>query len=80
MQETPARMEIKFAILKVDHHVNYHQDNGQNIWNQWNQMTHNVDGDLGIKLVIPEYDGKLKSDEFMDWLVCLENILHTSQW
>ena len=34
----------------------------------------NVDRDLGIKLVIPEYDGKLKPDEFMDWLVCVENI------
>ena len=24
--------------------------------------------------MIPEYDGKLKPDEFMDWLVCVENI------
>ena len=34
----------------------------------------NVDRELGIKLMIPEYDGKLKTDEFMDWLVCVENI------
>ena len=24
--------------------------------------------------MIPEYGGKLKPDEFMDWLVCMENI------
>ena len=24
--------------------------------------------------MIPEYDGKLKPDEFMDWLMCVENI------
>ena len=24
--------------------------------------------------MIPEYDEKLKSNEFMDWLVCVENI------
>ena len=30
--------------------------------------------DLGIKLVILEYDGKLKPDKFMYWLVCVGNI------
>ena len=24
--------------------------------------------------MIPEYNGKLKPDEFMDWLVCVKNI------
>ena len=33
--------------------------------NQWDPHAVNVDHDLGIKLVIPEYDGKLKPDEFM---------------
>lgn len=28
--------------------------------NQRNQMTHNVNRDLGINLVITQYDGKLK--------------------
>ena len=32
------------------------------------------DRDLGIKLMIPEYDGKLKPDEFLYWLVYVENI------
>ena len=34
----------------------------------------NVDRDFGIKLVILEYDEKLERDEFMDWLVIVENI------
>lgn len=45
-----------------------------NIWNQRDQHSVNDDRDLGIKLVILEYDGKLKPDEFMDWLMCVENI------
>ena len=38
--------------------------------NQRDPQAISVDRDLGIKLVIPECDGKLKPDAFMDWLVC----------
>ena len=51
-----------------------HRDNGGNNRNQRDPQTVNVDQDLQIKLVILEYDRKLKPDEFMDWLVCVENI------
>lgn len=40
----------------------------------------NVDRDLCIKIVIPEYDGNFKSHEFRDQQVRIENaFLHTSQ-
>ena len=42
----------------------------EDIRNQRDPHAVNVDRDLGIKLVIPEYDGKLKPNEFLDWLVC----------
>lgn len=32
----------------------------KNIRNQRDPLANNVDQDLGIKLVIPEYDGKLR--------------------
>ena len=53
-------------------------DGGHN-QNQRDPHAVNVDRDLGIELVIPGYDGKLKLDEFMDWLVCVEIFLHISQ-
>ena len=37
-------------------------------------MANNVDLKLGIKLVIPKYDNKLKLDGFMYWFVHIENI------
>lgn len=39
-----------------------------------------VDRDLCIKIVIPEYDGNFKSNEFRDQQVRIENAFsHTSQ-
>ena len=73
IQETLARMETQLANLENQREDN-HQDDGGHNRNQWGPHVVNVDRDLGIKLVIPEYDGKLKADEFMDWLVCIENI------
>lgn len=34
----------------------------------------NSDRDLGIKVEVPEFDGKLQPDAFLDWLLCIENI------
>ena len=53
---------------------NNHRDDGGHNRNQQDPQAIKVDRDLGIKRVIPEYDGKLKPYEFMDWLVCVENI------
>lgn len=30
---------------------------------------------MGIKNFIPEFDGKMQSNSFMDWLVCVQNRL-----
>ena len=51
--------------------MNNHRDDDENIRNPQDQHSINVDRDLGIKLVIPKYYGKLKPDEFMDCLVCV---------
>ena len=59
--------------MENNRHENTHRDDGGHNRNQRDPHA-NVDRDLGIKLVIPKYDGKLKPDEFMDWLVCIENI------
>lgn len=34
----------------------------------------NSDRDLGIKVEVPKFDGKLQPDAFLDWLLCIENI------
>ena len=54
-----------------------HRDDRENVRNQQNKNANNVDQYIGIKLVIPEYDGKLKLDEFMDWLVRVCKIFFT---
>ena len=73
LQETLVKIETIKTNLENKRHGDNHRDDEGNIWNQRDQPPINVDRDLGIKLVIPEYDGKLKPDEFMDWLVCIEN-------
>ena len=74
MQKILARIETQLTNLENNRHEDNHQDDGGNNRNQRDPHAVNVDRDLGIKLVIPEYDGKLKPDEFMDWLVSIENI------
>lgn len=74
MQDTLARIEIRLTNLENNQHEDNHRDDGRHNRNQRDSHTVNVDRDLGIKLVIPEYNGKLKPDDFMDWLVCVENI------
>ena len=74
MQATLIGMETRLATLETNRRVDNHRDDGENIRNQRDQPVNNVDRDLGIKLVILEYDGKLKRDEFIDWFVCGENI------
>ena len=75
IQETLARMETGLTNLDNNRGANNHCDDGENIRNQWDPQAVDVDCDVGIKLVIPEYDGKLKPDEFMDWLACGEYFL-----
>ena len=67
-------MDTIITNLENNQRANNHQDDKGNIQNQHNQPANNADWDLGIKLVIPEYNEKLKPDEFMDWLVCVKNI------
>ena len=67
-------METRLANLETNWHIDNHQDDGENIRNQRSQPVNNVDRDLEIELMIPKYDGKLKRGEFMDWIVCVENI------
>ena len=50
--------------------MDVNRDDGGHVQNQRDQQAINVDRDLRIKLLIHEYDGKLKPDEFMDRLVC----------
>lgn len=54
------------------------RDDRENIRNQRDQPTNNVERDLGIKFVIPEYDGKLNLEGFMDWLVSKKIFSHKS--
>ena len=74
MQETLARIETRLTNLETNRREDNHRDDIGHNRNQRDPHAVNVDRDLGIKLVIPEYDGKLKPNEFMDWLVCVENI------
>ena len=74
LQETFVRINTRIKNLKNNQCGGNRWDDGGNIWNQRDQPANNVDWDLGIKLVIPEYDGKLKPNEFIDWIVCMENI------
>ena len=74
MQESLERIETRLSNLETNRREESHQEDGRHNWNQRDPHAVNVDRDLGIKLVIPEYDGKLKPDEFLDWLVCVENI------
>ena len=74
MQDTLARIETQLTNLETNQHEDNHRADGGHNQNQRDPHAVNVDRDLDIKLVIPEYDGKLKPDEFMDWLVCVENI------
>lgn len=54
--------------------MNNNQDDKKYLELAKSQLENNVDQDLGIKLVIPEYDGKLKPDELMDWSLSVKNI------
>lgn len=29
---------------------------------------------IWIKIIIPEYDDKMQTEAFMDWLLCVENV------
>ena len=66
MQETFERIDTQLTNLENNRREENHQDDGRHNWNHRDPHIVNVDRDLGIKLVIPEYDGKLKPDEFMD--------------
>ena len=70
MQETLERIETRLTNLETNRREENHLDDGRHNRNQRDPHAVNVDRDLDIKLVIPEYDGKLKPDEFLDWLVC----------
>ena len=74
MQETIARIATRLTNLETTRREDNHRDDEGHYRNQRDPHAINVDRDLGIKLVIPEYDGKLKPDAFIDWLVCVENI------
>eukprot|EP00268_Persea_americana_P008858 TRINITY_DN13465_c0_g3_i2.p1 TRINITY_DN13465_c0_g3~~TRINITY_DN13465_c0_g3_i2.p1 ORF type:complete len:104 (-),score=10.68 TRINITY_DN13465_c0_g3_i2:27-338(-) len=74
LQETLLRMDTRITHLENNWRTDVNRDDGGRVRNQRDQQVVNVDRDLRIKLAIPEYDGKLKLDEFMDWLVCVENI------
>ena len=67
IQETLARIATRLTNLENNRLADNHRNDGENIQNPRDQYTVNVDRDLGIKLVILDYDGKLKPDEFMDW-------------
>ena len=67
-------MDTGITNLENNQRGDANRDDEGNIRNQRDQPTNNVDQDLGIKLVILEYNGKLKPNEFMDWSVCVENI------
>lgn len=66
MQESLERIETRLTNLETNRHEENHWDDGRHNRNQRDLHAVNVDRDLGIKLVIPEYDGKLKPDEFLD--------------
>ena len=74
MQESLERIETRLTNLETNRCEENHRDDGRHNRNQRDPHAVNVDRDLGIKLVIPEYDGKLKPDEFLYWLVYVENI------
>ena len=59
-------METQLANLENNRHEDNHRDDGGHNRNQRDPQAVNVDRDLGIKLMIPEYVEKLKLDEFMD--------------
>eukprot|EP00268_Persea_americana_P013940 TRINITY_DN16175_c0_g1_i4.p1 TRINITY_DN16175_c0_g1~~TRINITY_DN16175_c0_g1_i4.p1 ORF type:complete len:110 (-),score=13.00 TRINITY_DN16175_c0_g1_i4:86-415(-) len=70
MQETLARIETRLTNLETNRREDNHRAGRGHNQNQRDPHAVNVDRDLGIKLVIPKYDGKLKPYEIMDWLVC----------
>lgn len=59
-------MDARIINLKNNQKANTNRDDGGNIRNQQGQDAVNIDRHLRIKLVIPEYDRKLKPDEFKD--------------
>ena len=67
-------MDTRITNLENNRREDANEDDGGNVRNQRDQQVVNVDRNLGIKLVIPEYDGKLKPNEFMDCLLRVENI------
>ena len=73
MQETLARIETPSTNLENNRREDNHRADGGHNRNHQDPHAVNVNRDLGIKFVIPEYDGKLKPNEFIDWLVCVEN-------
>ena len=76
MQESLERIDSRLINMETNRHEENHRDDGRHNRNQRDPHAVNVDRDLGIKLLIPEYDGKLKPDEFIDWL---KIFLHTNQ-
>lgn len=69
-------MDIQLTNLERNHtdhnHDDNHQDEDINFRNQCNPGPQNFGRDLGIKIVLPEYDGRMQPKDFMDWLVCRE--------
>ena len=76
MQKSLERVETRLTNLETNRREENHRDDGRHNRNQRDPHAVNVDRDLGIKLVIPEYDRKLKPDEFINWL---KIFLHTNQ-
>ena len=58
LQETLAKMETRLNNLETNRRGDPNCDDGGHVRNQRDPQTVNVDRDLGIKLVVPEYDGK----------------------
>lgn len=63
-----------------NHWENYHREGDPNLWNQHNQGPSDIDRDLVIKIVIPEYKGKMQPETFMDWFVCVKRVLAHNLW
>ena len=55
IQDTVARIETGLTNLETNWHEDIHRDDGGHNWNQRDPQAVNVDRDLEIKLMIPEY-------------------------
>lgn len=66
-------MDARFTDLKHNHTDNNHwendyQEKAPNFRNQRNLGPQNVDRNLGIKIIIPDHDGKMLLDLWMQQL------------